>query len=123
MRVNTWCVCPVETVNVSRVIVHPLWWASTLEPFQKPPSTKSAPISRQSCRQISSRLGPKRCSFHPTACLLSAEVSHDVDHQIDRSAGQCGAGRGLAAGTEWKDGVVGACLAGAGVERAGDRHG
>src|SRR5688572_17063106 len=32
--------------------------ASTLPPLQKPPSTKLAPISAASCRQISSRTGP-----------------------------------------------------------------
>src|SRR5262245_9410721 len=39
-------------------MVQPLTWACTLSPFQKPPSTKSAPISPQSCFHTSSRLGP-----------------------------------------------------------------
>ena len=45
---------------MSSVTVQGPTWAWTLLPFQKPPSTNSAPISWLSCRHASSLLGPNQ---------------------------------------------------------------
>lgn len=51
-----------------------------LSPFQKPPSTNSAPVSWQSCRHTSSLLGPNQ----PIASSPEVTCSQSVDQ--DQSA-------------------------------------